>query len=471
MERKKTWFSYLLWLIYAGLTGVLLASFLSVWCVRFGGSGKFQIAATVGLGFVLLAGIWFSGSWCTVGIRRRLEQDRHLAELWEWFLALSLYAGVLLYWIYSVLRSFDLISASRLEADGLIVQGITLPMFYLALRWLAGRPEALCATAVLVLSPEYVQSVVSHTAEGYYFSGCAACLFLVGMKRQWGILYQKGERVFCFLTGLVSLLSGIGIGILGYYHLTGLCLVVPAVWRGTEARIRDWIKNLLLTIFGLAAGVAVPAWGDALRTGRSIRDIVMIWQEQNCRILSGGGILPEMGDSLAMNTVVIALSALMAIGFWFRSTWKQDPWILLLFLFLVTDVLGLGCLGQELLLASAWSICAGIGAASVFRRDDWGGEKETEKEIKIESEAGVSFPVREEGEQEGAGMKETPEACLVPENTETEVQQAANGVCLLENPLPLPKKHVSRTLDYEREPEEWEMGYDLPVHEDDDFDI
>lgn len=469
MERKKTWFSYLLWLIYAGLTGVLLASFLSVWCVRFGGSGKFQIAATVGLGFVLLAGIWFFVSWFTAGIRRQLEQDRHLADMLEWFLALSLYAGVLLYWIYSVLRSFVLTSAGSLEADGLIVQGITLPMFYLALRWMAGRPEALCAAALLVLSPEYVQTVVSHTAEGYYFSGCVVCLFLVGMKRQWGILYQKGKRVFCLLTALVSLLSGVWIGILGYYHLTGWCLLVPAVGSAAESRTRDRIRNLFLTVVGAAAGIAVPAWGDALRTGRSIREIVMIWQGQNCRLLPGGAMLPEMGDSLVMNTVVIACAALVAIGFWFCNTRKQDAWILLLFLFLATEVLGLGCLGQDLLLASAWSICAGIGAASVFRRDDWGGE--IEKVIEIEREAGGSLSLQEEREPERSCMEETPAACRVPINAEPEVQLAANGVRLLENPLPLPKKHVSRTLDYEREPEEWEMGYDLPVHEDDDFDF
>ncbi len=466
IERKKTWFSYVLWLIYAGLTGVLLASFLSAWCVRFGGTGKFQIAATVGLGFVLLAGIWLAVSWCAEGLVRRLKQDRHLADMWECFLALSLYAGVLLYWIYSVLRSFAMTSGVRLEADGLMVQGITLPLFYLSLRWLIGRPEALCAAAVLVLSPAYIQTVVSHAAEGYYFTGCTVCLFLIGIKQRGEILCRKKKTVICFLRAVVSLFFGIGIGILGYYHLAGWCLLILAAGRGAEDRIRDVIKTLFLTVLGATLGVAVPAWGDSLRTGRSIHDVFMIWQEQNGRVLLSSKILPEMGDSLVMNTAVIALSALMVIGFWFRNTRKQDPWIVLLLSFILIDILGMGTLGQELLLTAAWSICAGIGAASICQREDF------VKEVKqaAEQESGEFLADREDRCQSYSGMEEIS-GNPMSAGRKQGVQLTATGVRLLENPLPTPQKHVSRSLDYEREPEEWEMGYDLPVHEEDDFDV
>lgn len=40
-----------------------------------------------------------------------------------------------------------------------------------------------------------------------------------------------------------------------------------------------------------------------------------------------------------------------------------------------------------------------------------------------------------------------------------------------ENPLPLPKKHVRREMDYQYPVEEKDMKYDVEVPENDDFDI
>lgn len=42
---------------------------------------------------------------------------------------------------------------------------------------------------------------------------------------------------------------------------------------------------------------------------------------------------------------------------------------------------------------------------------------------------------------------------------------------LIENPLPLPKKHVKKTMDYRIDVTEEQMKYDMEVREDDDFDL
>jgi len=41
----------------------------------------------------------------------------------------------------------------------------------------------------------------------------------------------------------------------------------------------------------------------------------------------------------------------------------------------------------------------------------------------------------------------------------------------IENPLPLPKKHVKRTMDYAFVPEAAKMNYDIEISENDDFDV
>ena len=65
-----------------------------------------------------------------------------------------------------------------------------------------------------------------------------------------------------------------------------------------------------------------------------------------------------------------------------------------------------------------------------------------------------------ESKEEEQRKKEQPEG--------TEKKQ----VQFLENPLPLPKKHVKRIMDYSLPPEQKENDdFDIPVAEDDDFDI
>ena len=41
----------------------------------------------------------------------------------------------------------------------------------------------------------------------------------------------------------------------------------------------------------------------------------------------------------------------------------------------------------------------------------------------------------------------------------------------IENPLPLPKKHVKKEMDYQYPVEDKDMKYDVEVDEKDDFDI
>ena len=41
----------------------------------------------------------------------------------------------------------------------------------------------------------------------------------------------------------------------------------------------------------------------------------------------------------------------------------------------------------------------------------------------------------------------------------------------IENPLPLPRKHVAREMDYRYTVEEKDMKYDVEVPDDDDFDV
>jgi hypothetical protein len=57
------------------------------------------------------------------------------------------------------------------------------------------------------------------------------------------------------------------------------------------------------------------------------------------------------------------------------------------------------------------------------------------------------------------------------EDTEFLKEVAKDGSPLLENPLPLPKKHIKKNMEYGFEPQEDELKYDIVIPEYDDFDV
>ena len=55
--------------------------------------------------------------------------------------------------------------------------------------------------------------------------------------------------------------------------------------------------------------------------------------------------------------------------------------------------------------------------------------------------------------------------------TETDKPEIGRKVKLIENPLPLPKKHERREMDFDRIVEWEKMKFDTAVDETDDFDV
>ena len=84
----------------------------------------------------------------------------------------------------------------------------------------------------------------------------------------------------------------------------------------------------------------------------------------------------------------------------------------------------------------------------------------------INSEAGGAElnKISEEKTEDGAEDK-------IEEKAEDKPEDKQETPRYFENPLPLPKKHVKREMDYQYPVEEKDMKYDMEVPENDDFDI
>lgn len=78
----------------------------------------------------------------------------------------------------------------------------------------------------------------------------------------------------------------------------------------------------------------------------------------------------------------------------------------------------------------------------------------------------INRSVPETDAEEERPVIEAPEPA-----TDVPAQETDPKPRYLENPLPLPKKHVRRQMDYQYKVEEKDMKFDLEIKDDDDFDL
>ena len=103
----------------------------------------------------------------------------------------------------------------------------------------------------------------------------------------------------------------------------------------------------------------------------------------------------------------------------------------------------------------------------------FGGEAEfvMEKIEEINAAAVPIVPAPISAEEIPADPVSTEEIPAAPASAEAVSEETPKKKPrFIENPLPLPKKHVKREMDYDHEVLETDMHYDIDVAEGDDFD-
>lgn len=464
MKMKKTWFSYPLWLFYAIVTGVMIAVYLAAISTQVWHLNQYITAALVAVVFGAVGGVWFLGRKAAIYLQGRFAQDKHLANMWECFLVLGLTATAVLYrlrlllfsdgmvansefydmaavkagegvpalahgasYIYTVFLSFILSFTGNKVVAGVFLQFFLEIVVILALYWgvrlLTGRIEAACVMAVMTFASGFCEEMFSLTPEVLYLLLYAAGILLLGFCT------RRYRLVSILLFGAYS-------GLIGYLDPVGLSLLLPGVYLCIQKEMEQKEKNkahYLKAAIPIAAALMI--WlllcgVDAFSTGQPFGGIIAEWIGTYAN--SRGIYFPAGAESVPLVGLLICfLAALAVVGFWFQTKQKQDGWLMLLAVFSILDMLGAGQLHYEIFLTAIWGILAGVGITAM----------------------------RDEGQDVNEKAEEKPplKELFVEEIT---LEENPHKVQLIENPLPLPKKHVKKEMDYDHE-----------VDENDDFDI
>lgn len=409
----------------------------------------------------------------------------------------------------------------------IVLQLLAMMAFHFAVRRLAGAVAALIAFGFGMCAPYMVQRALVLSPEMLYFLflavAAAAVAALGGEKTvaEGGSAERNaaeesdargkksGRRKALRKAGKSSgglslpafLIMGMIAALCFYIDIMGMLILFLALAmafcrRKVEVGMGRRTAATTFCLLGAGLGFGACLLADAFLSGKPVFGVVQAW----LRLYEPGGfrlpiVLEEVrsvGDPLFPTVASKGLSLgfpvegallLALLSFGVFSFWcdRQEERISVV----VLPVLGISlasCYGiftEEMpgffVLYLLITVLAGLGLGQCFLVP-YGieTEKVPEEEPGGDGETGEGGRASEppdtetDGEIAGSKVRKEENPMGIQESAE---ESGKREVRYLENPMPLPKKHVKRVMDYAMTAEAEEDDFDFSVEEDDDFDI
>lgn len=352
-----------------------------------------------------------------------------------------------------------------------LLQVIGLVLAYAVTRKMARRLPACVALLYLAGSLCCLNMLTFFSPEWLFFD-----FYLLGMLVTVSFVKSYcANRIRKPLAVIGSVVIGVMIGGLTYLDATGASLLVvvliAAVGKKTEAEAADahnYSKGMNAAVIVCAFLFWAAAWhgityaAACVKGTRFLADITQqMWLSyRNSSPFTN--VRPYFSDIYLIGLLIIPASFL--VFEFFRSGKEQNymPWILLCLTIAPTPLATYGEHGFVVQSLYIWAVLAGIGLQNCL----FGGKAKEIQEVieEINTEA-------EKASESGqiAGAEAAAETQDVIDTQATEGQRPKPRY--IENPLPLPKRHVAREMDYQYDVAEKDMKYDMEVSENDDFDV
>lgn len=471
MIYKRTWFSNFLWALFSLITGAMLAIYTILFWknVINEKTGYYTIGFGV-LVFTLFLGIYFLIN-KVIFKDENLKISRRAAIIWETAIVFLICAAGLINRIYLCLQDGGY-SVKGAEAVWRIIfiQMLTLLIGYFAVRRIAGKITACVTLFMLAVSSIYTNQIFGGTEECVLFILYLIGLFIVGsfVKSYCNRQYSNAASVFC------AVLVGVIIGILVYLDAVSVTLFIflPGLITGIHNSKEDSVSGdgtgfavLLIGMVTVSAALILAGMFaiEAYANGNAYMNVVWAWYNLYASHLPINYTLFGTTYSLIECYIQVIFATFLIISYWnSKKVQNAAPWIVMMLLLAPTPLAEIGVLPYKVFSIFIWSVLAGIGLQlSCFKLDTETEEEMNSADARTVKSETVTKP-HELGNTEAGGADM---------QTDLINEEADKKPRFIENPLPLPKKHEHKEMDFHYDVPEDKMKFDIEITEDDDFDI
>lgn len=330
----------------------------------------------------------------------------------------------------------------------IVLQLLSMLLAYRLVKAAAGQFTSCLTLLLMAFSPVYVEKIAVITPE---------CLFLLFYLFGLSIIVFYARAVLSdrsvFQNIFMAILPGLLVGILMFFELSAVTILVFLVvlFAGKRGEVQTGeigknILRLLLAIVSCAAGFFGLIGVDAIASGVSLGRSLYVWAYPYRQTFGPLLHLGELYGNVLFCGALILPASFLVFEF-SRSGKEQDhsPWLFFSILFtpfLLWEVWTVELSGLALFF---WSVTAALGIKNCVL----GGEAEV-MQAKIEQINAAAAPVPAM-EEPVTGLVQKPR--------------------FLENPLPLPKKHIKKEMDYDYPVAAEMMHFDLETVDGDDFSL
>lgn len=369
----------------------------------------------------------------------------------------------------------------------IILQMIAAFFLYRAVRKKSGVIASLIAFGFVMVGPLMVKESLALSPE----------LLILAV---FGIVLYLCIRCICgSKSPVMALLTGLLISVVCYLDICGVVLLLFMIVgllqeTGDEDRsLPGRLLSVLLCFVGCGVGFVLLMLIDSLASGKSLGNVIFAWWELYAPVAFQ---IPEYLKISSVTMDVLALLLVMTLGifgYWcsfFNE--RQSAWILSACALVALQLFGMTTAETNgyLLLYILFAVLAGVGITDMFGFGDDDDDmkplgkmvRKEEKETEMKGRGKVAeqeVVVSGRGRIIAAEPKPVEPKAEVPKAEEFKAEASKAEVSAtqkpkvkyLENPLPLPKKHVKKTLDYDYDVVAGQDDYDLLVDDNDDYDI
>lgn len=326
----------------------------------------------------------------------------------------------------------------------IVLQVLAAIALYIAVRKLSGVAAGLIAMAFFMLSPCVFQEVCVLSPSMLLLFLYCVVLYLIAYSLKRDVL----KPMLFFLDGIATGLV-IYLDIFGVTLLFVLFSIITLSQKDFRVSVSGKIKLVLSSFVGSAAVFFGALAIDTLCSGAAFLKVINAWV---INVKPTSFLLPYTMEVTGKLVDIILMLVLLSVGifsFWCgKRTERQCIWILLAAAVIVLQGFGMQeqNTGSMIYLYIMLAVLAGVGVEAVFKNDV----------LQVAADVDI---------------------CDAEINDSDIVFLPAEEICeqkprFIENPLPLPKKHVSKVLDYPiKDIADNENDFDLDVSENDDFDV